>query len=552
MIYLLKNRHEKKKKFKLFSYSRYFRYFKTIFTKNVVVLIIISSIISNSIVLIQNNKYEKIYKNSEGREIKINGKIVEILNEKYKVKIISKKYKSIYIYLQSKEKLEFGDEVSIYGKYELPNQARNYKGFDYREYLKTLKIIGTVKANKVTIIKKNSINCFFTIIYKLKICFSKKVNNMKLSKDEKSILKGILLGDKSEIDEEIITDFSDSNISHILAISGMHISYVILIISFVFNRLLGKHFSKIVISFFVFIYMCLTGFLVTLVRAGISGIVLIMSNFFYRKNDIWQTLSLSLIILLINNPFSILNIGLQLSYSAIIGIIIFQRLLKKYISNSLEKTNNRAIRKNQKKIKYGIKIINSKIGQIVLDSILVTISSMIAIIPIIIYHFNKLPIFSIFLSILASFIIVPIIVLGLICLVFDTSFLQILLSYSLKILMFISKLGSKIPLSKIYIITPNIVFVIMYYVLVLLSFYIIQLKLEQTPNMFQFRIRNIISLIKYRLNQNKTKIISAILFFFIILFLYYKIPKNLKIYFVDVGQRRLYFYCNPKKQKNFN
>lgn len=540
------------KKFKLFSYSRYFRYFKTIFTKNVVVLIIISSIVSNSIVLIQNNKYEKIYKNSEGKEIKINGKIVEILNEKYKVKIISKKYKSLYIYLKSKEKLEFGDEVSIYGKYELPNQARNYKGFDYREYLKTLKIIGTVKANKVTIIKKNSINCFFTKIYKLKICFSKKVNNMKLSKDEKSILRGILLGDKSEIDEEIITDFSDSNISHILAISGMHISYVILIISFVFNRLLGKHFSKIVISFFVFIYMCLTGFPVTFVRAGISGIILIMSNFFYRKNDIWQTLNLSLIILLINNPFSILNIGLQLSYSAIIGIITFQRLLKKYISNSLEKTNNRAIRKNQKKIKYVIKMINSKIGQIVLDSILVTISSMIAIIPIIIYQFNKLPIFSIFLSILASFIIAPIIVLGLICLVFDTSFLQILLSYSLKILIFISKLGSKIPLSKIYIITPNIVFVIMYYVLVLLSFYIIQLKLEQTPNMFQFRIRNIISLIKYRLNQNKTKIISAILVFFIILFLYYRIPKNLKIYFVDVGQRRLYIYCNSKKQKNFN
>ena len=552
MIYLLKNRHEKKKNFKLFSYSRYSRFLKIVFTKNVVVLIIISSIISNSIVLIQNNKYEKIYKNLESKEIKINGKIVEILNEKYKVKIISKKNKSLYIYLQSKEKLEFGDEVIIYGKYELPNQARNYKGFDYREYLKTLKIIGTVKANKVTIIKNNSINYFFTKIYKLKICFSKKVNNMKLSKDEKSILKGILLGDKSEIDEEIITDFSDSNISHILAISGMHISYVILIISFVFNRLLGKHFSKIVISFFVFIYMCLTGFPVTFVRAGISGIVLIMSNFFYRKNDIWQTLSLSLIILLINNPFSILNIGLQLSYSAIIGIIIFQRLLKKYISNSLEKTNNRAIRKNQKKIKYGIKIINSKIGQIVLDSILVTISSMIAIIPIIIYQFNKLPIFSIFLSILASFIIVPIIVLGLICLVFDTSFLQILLSYSLKILIFISKLGSKIPLSKIYIITPNIIFVIMYYFLVLLSFYIIQLKLEQTPNMFQFRIRNIISLIKYRLNQNKTKIISIILVFFIISFLYYRIPKNLKIYFVDVGQRRLYFYCNSKKQKNFN
>ena len=510
-------------------------------------MIIISSVISNTIYLIQNQKYEKIYKNFQEHEIEIRGIITEKLNDKYKLKIVSGKYQNMYIYLKTNEKLEYGNEVDINGEYEIPNQARNYKGFNYREYLKTLKIIGTIKSNKVTVINNNSINHFFNKIYKLNIYFSKKIDIMNLTKEEKSLLKGILLGDKSEIGEEIIEDFSESNISHILAISGMHISYIILIISVVFNKLIGKHFSKILTSIFVFIYMCLTKFPVTLVRAGISGIVLIMSNLFYRKNDIWQTLSLSLIIILINNPFSILNVGLQLSYLAIIGIIVFQRILKKYISNSLEKTNNRAVRKNQKKIKLIIKIINSKIGQIVLDSTLVTISSMITIIPIIIYRFNKLPILSICLSILASFIIAPIIVLGLICVVFDNISLQILLSYSLKILIFISKLGSKIPLNNIYIITPNIMFIIMYYVLVFLSFYVIYIKLEKNLNTFQFRIKNIISLIKYKFNQNKTKIISTVLVIFIISFLYYGIPKNLKIYFVDVGQRRLYFYCNSKK-----
>ncbi len=544
MIYLLKNSNNKNNKFNLFSYSRYSRYLKIISTKSVIFLIIISSVISNSIVLIQNNKYERIYKNLEGKEIKLNGKIVEILNEKYKVKIISKKYKRLYIYLQSKEKLEFGDEVIVYGKYEIPNQARNYKGFNYREYLKTLKIIGTVKSGKITVINNNSINSIFTKIDKLNIYLSKKIDCMNLSKNEKSILKGIILGDKSGIEEEIIEDFSESNISHILAISGMHISYIILIISFVFNKLIGKHFSKILTSIFVFIYMCLTKFPVTLVRAGISSIVLIMSNFFYRKNDIWQTLSLSLIIILINNPFSILNVGLQLSYSAIIGILVFQKILKNCINDRLEKINNRAVRKNQKKIKFIIKTINSKIGQIVLDSTLVTISSMITIIPIIIYQFNKLPIFSICLSILASFIIAPIIVLGLICVVFDIISLQILLSYILKILLYISKLGSKIPLNNIYIITPNIMFIIMYYILVFLSFYVVYIKIDKNLNTFQFRIKNLISLIKYKFNQNKKKIISTVLVVFIISFLYYSIPKNLKIYFVDVGQRRLYFYCN--------
>ena len=547
MIYLLNKSNDKKKKFKLFSYSRYSRYLKIIFTKSVIFLIIISSVISNTIYLIQNNQYEKIYKNFQGHEIEIRGIITEKLNDKFKLKIVSGKYKKMYLYLKTNEKLEFGNEVDINGEYEIPNQARNYKGFDYREYLKTLKIIGTVKANKVSVINNNSINSFFTKIYKLNIFFSKKIDIMKLTKEEKSILKGILLGNKSDIGEEIIQDFSESNISHILAISGMHISYIILIISCVFNKLIGKHFSKILTSIFVFIYMCLTKFPVTLVRAGTSGIVLIMSNLFYRKNDVWQTLSLSLIIILIYNPFSILNIGLQLSYLAIIGIILCQRILKKYIINSLEKTNNRAIRKNQKKIKFVIKIINSKIGQIVLDSNLVTISSMITIIPIIIYRFNKLPIFSIFLSILASFIIAPIILLGLLSLLIDISFLEKILSYSLKLLICISKLGSKIPLNNIYIFTPNIMFIIMYYVLIFLFFYIIHIKLENNPNMFQFRIKNIISLIKYRFNQNKTKIISTVLVVFIISSFYYLIPKNLKIYFVDVGQRRLYFYCNSKE-----
>ena len=63
---------------------------------------------------------------------------------------------------------------------------------------------------------------------------------MKLSKDEKSILKGILLGDKSEIDEEIVTDFSESNISHILAISGLHVSYIILAITKMLEKTQGR------------------------------------------------------------------------------------------------------------------------------------------------------------------------------------------------------------------------------------------------------------------------------------------------------------------------
>ena len=333
--------------------------------------------------------------------------------------------------------------------------------------------------------------------------------------------------------------------SHILAISGMHIAYIILILSFIFNKLVGKHYSKIITCVFVFFYMCLTKFPVTLVRAGISSIVLIMSNFVYRKNDIWQTLSFSLIIILIYNPFSILSIGLQLSYSAIIGIIVFQKVIKRYIYESLEKANNRAIRKNNKKTKFIVKIINSKMGIIVLDSFLLTLSCTITIIPISLYHFNSLSIFSLFLSMLAGFIIAPIILLGLIYIIFNFPIIESLLSYSLRILIIISELGSKIPLNKIYLITPCFLSLLLYYITIFLGIFIMKIKLEKNPHLFFIRIKNIISLLKYRFNQNKNKIISSVLIISKILLSVYFIPKNLKIHFVDVGQRRLYSYCNP-------
>ena len=116
------------------------RYIKIIFTVKVLVLIIISSILSNSIVLIQNKKYEKIYKNLDGKNIEIVGEVVSKEKEKYKIKANLKELKNIYFYLKCNEELTYGNEVKIYGNYEAPNQVRNYRGFNYRNYLKTLKI----------------------------------------------------------------------------------------------------------------------------------------------------------------------------------------------------------------------------------------------------------------------------------------------------------------------------------------------------------------------------------------------------------------------------
>ena len=144
-IYIIINKQYKKKKFKILSIKRYFRYIKIIFKINIILTIIISSFISNIIIKKENHKYENLYKNIN--EIELLGEIVsnkteKEYNDRYKMKVLEGKYKNTYLYINVNKniELEYGDRITVKGIFKEPQTARNYKGFDYKEYLKTLKI----------------------------------------------------------------------------------------------------------------------------------------------------------------------------------------------------------------------------------------------------------------------------------------------------------------------------------------------------------------------------------------------------------------------------
>ncbi len=578
----------KTRKFKLISFNRYFRYIKIIFTKKVIRLIIISSIISNSIVLYQNYRYESLYKNVDNKNIEITGTVVLAENDKYKVKVETKKYKNTYleVYIKNQEinyggnisnqnkkisygdkistqnkkisygdkistqnkKISYGDKICINGKFELPSKRTNYKGFDYSQYLKTKKIYGLVYADKVNILSKNNGNFLLKYTNKLADEFKQIINNSNMKEEEKAITQGILLGDKTDIDEKIIDDFSESNISYILAISGMHISYIIICSSFVFKEIAGKHYSKLITSLIIFIYMCIVNFSPSVVRAGITGIIVLMSNFFYRRKDTWEALSISLLILLIYNPFLLLNVGVQLSFAGTIGIIVFQSTLNRYLLDYLDRVERKAIRRNKRVTKFITKILNTKIMILIKDAILLTISASIAVIPIMAVTFNTVSLTSLVISVTSSFVVGEIVILGLIFIIFKIDLIQKMLSIFLNILLAISKIGERLPLNQIYVVTPNLFEVIIYYFIVFISFYYLKIILEKNKTSFQKRVKNLVSLLKYKLKINKRKIISIILIICIFNFFILVVPKNLRIYFIDVGQGDSCLIVTPKNK----
>lgn len=114
----------------------------------------------------------------------------------------------------------------------------------------------------------------------------KKISNTLDSKVW-PIYFSLILADSSYIEKDIRDDFANCSLSHILAVSGMHISYIIIGVSVLLNKILGKRCGRIVTIIVLILYTVLTGFTLSLARA-IMGIMTIISNLIYRRNDTWN------------------------------------------------------------------------------------------------------------------------------------------------------------------------------------------------------------------------------------------------------------------------
>lgn len=530
IYFLIKKNKNENKKLKLFSIKRYLRYIKIYINSNVLLIIIISSIISNSITILESKKYEVMYKELSSTEnialvaTVISNKEEKEYYNKYKVKT---KYKNkdlrFYITVDKNKDIKYGDKIKLSGNYIQPESQRNYKGFDYSEYLKQLKIYGTIKCKNIKILKENDLNTIILLSNKIENDIESKAKRT-LDKETSSIFLGIMLGKTQEIDETNKENFRNASMAHILAISGMHITYIIIGVNLTINKLLGKRKTQILTIIILIFYLFLTNFSPSVTRAVIMGVLMITAKLIYKRNDTITSLSLSLLLSLVYNPYLIKNLGIQLSYGGVLGILLFNNTILKILN----------------KVKFK-KIIS------------VSISVQIFILPISILQFNNLTPYFLITNLILSFVIGPIVICGfayiimvLISAKIATIFSPII-TLSVGILTFISKIGN-LPLSKIYVATPKINSIILYYLILSIVFSIYKIYSPRKPNNTQIRIKNIIAIIRIKVRKNKKKLIRIITVSFIIIFIFNIVPKELRIYFVDVGQGDSTFIVTPKNK----
>ena len=522
------------KKFSILNPKRYFRYVKLFLNSKVLITIMLFAVIANLVINFQNKNYENIYNDNE--KVKCVAVVISQAKEKqysyvYKIKVLNSN-KLFYLNVNKKmeKQLEYGDKVKIDAIFQEPSESRNYGGFSYKDYLKTVKIYGALKAESVTVSEKNQGILLIQIINKVSARIKKNIDSIMPEK-EAEMLKGLLLGDISEIDDGIQEEFKISNLSHILAVSGMQVNYIIFAVEWVCSKIVGKRNSKILTIVILILYMAITGFSPSIVRATIMGIILILSTIVYKKNDFWNTLAFSLFLILIYNPFLIQNVGLVLSYLGTIGIVVFNKTIFLFADT---------IRIKNKKWRYKINLKSKRLKKIK-QNIAVTLSAQLAVFPYMIFSFNLFGTYFLITNLLAGLVIEPITIIGIIAVAISfisikfSDFFSYIVQFLVNTLMLVAKI-SNLPFSKIYFSTPKIITVIVIYVSLILFNYIGRIYVTKELSTTQKRVKNIIALLKYYYRKYKKKIYVVFLTILIVGTLIKFIPKNLEINFVDVGQ----------------
>lgn len=248
--------------------------------------------------------------------------------------------------------LDVGSIVKLSGDICYFKQSTNPGQMDMRRYYLSLGIHYAMYEYELEAYGRNK-NVINNIGYNIKQRLSELRNDCSITlhkiTDETTaaFYEGMLLGDRSAIDEHLKLGFQIVGIAHILAISGLHISLISALAGKLLRRLgIGIYASSVSVLVILFLYGMMTGFKVATVRAIAMMLLAVCGRLLGRDYDLLTADGVALLILIICNPYRIYDGGMWLSITAVTGVYIGQRLAKKlmpYVVCKLIKLKNRFI-----------------------------------------------------------------------------------------------------------------------------------------------------------------------------------------------------------------
>jgi len=233
--------------------------------------------------------------------------------------------------------LTYGDVVELKGKIEPLPMQRNPGEFDYGLYLKMHGVDAVFSAygfENITLTGNEEQNPWYTYVIIPVKQYSIKTINENLSGQEGEYLKGLLLGERSNISGETKENFINAGVAHIIAVSGLNVAYVALILWAILIFIPVKHSYKIFITILCLLfYMDLTGNTPSIVRAVIMASIFLLAQIAQRKPNSYNIISFAALVILAIDPRQLFDAGFILSFSALLSIIAVYPVLNNWVNS---------------------------------------------------------------------------------------------------------------------------------------------------------------------------------------------------------------------------
>lgn len=275
-----------------------------------------------------------------------------------------------------------------------------------------------------------------------------------MNKESAGISTALLLGDKDYLDDEVYASFKDSGLAHILSISGLHVSFIVaLLVYFLKKCKVGSKVSFVVCIVFLLFYSTICGFSSSVVRASIMSLCLMLSFLCKERGDMFSSLGLAGILIMLINPFNALELGFKLSFLAVFGLLTLSRP----INGLLGKIH---------------------IPKVISVSIATTLSAELMTMPVVANCFGGLPV----VALLANLVMLPVFsilfsflfIVFLVNIIFPLGFLFVPLSYALSSFISIARVLSSFGI--IGLLTFSSVATVAYYTLLFVLSNFVMLK----------------------------------------------------------------------------
>ena len=391
------------------------------------ILILIITFLSLILILIYKDK--SLY---TGEEKSVNGIVYSCKYSKDKTVIKIKAKENILINYYDYFPCKLGIKVKATGAINKPSNNTNFYLFNYRKYLLSEKIHYILKADKI-----QTLNNDVTFIYKIKNKIYKHINEYK----SKAYLQALILGDSKDIEDDITESYRINGISHLLAISGFQITLLSSIIIFILSKFLSKNVSLISASIFLLFYLFISSASPSILRAVTFFNLLSLNKILNIKIKTIYVLLLTFDILILINPYYIYNLGFILSFTVSFYLILFKKIINSQKS-------------------YFLKTLNMSVISFLSSSVILinNFFSLNILSPLINLYFAPL-MMIIYLIAILTFFIKP----------FD-----ILLLKGITLLENASLFFSKITFLNITLCHINIIFIVLYYIIITITLYFYQ------------------------------------------------------------------------------